>query len=198
MTAKQSSADRPEQTVDARTALIAADGFEEVEGLTVVDLLRRAKITCDIVALSDADWITGSHGIRIGTDRRFSETDFDSYDAVILPGGLRGTDALKADERVTALLQHMHSAGKLTAAICAAPTVLAKAGILEGRQATCYPGAETMLAGAAFRTDSVVRDGTIITSRGAGTTIPFALAIIAYLDSDEKAAEIARKIVYLI
>ena len=188
---------RDTEACTVKTALIAADGFEEVEGLTVVDLLRRAKITCDIVALSDADMITGSHGIRIGADRRFSETEFDSYDAVILPGGLKGTDALKADERVAALLQHMHAAGKLTAAICAAPTVLAKAGILNRRRATCYPGAEAKLTGAEFCTDSVVRDGTIITSRGAGTTIPFALAIIAYLDSEEKADEIARKIVYL-
>ena len=182
------------QTV--KTALIAADGFEEIEGLAVVDLLRRAGFTCDIVALSDAEIVTGSHDIRIGTDRRFSETDFSSYHPVILPGGLKGTDALKADERVLSLLQQMHAAGKLTAAVCAAPTVLAKAGLLEGRRATCHPGAETMLAGADFRTDDVVCDGTIITSRGAGTTIPFALAIITYLASEELAKEIARKIVY--
>ena len=182
------------QTV--KTALIAADGFEEIEGLTVVDLLRRAGFICDIVALSDAEVITGSHGIRIGADCCFSETDFSSYHAVILPGGLKGTDALKADERVLTLLQQMHAAGKLTAAICAAPTVLAKSGLLEGRRATCYPGVEHMLAGADASTDTVVCDGTIITSRGAGTTIPFALAIIAYLDSEEHAKEIARKIAY--
>jgi 4-methyl-5(b-hydroxyethyl)-thiazole monophosphate biosynthesis len=197
MTADQSTGIRAEQPVEVRAAIIAADGFEEVEGLTVVDLLRRAKITCDIVSLSDADIVTGSHGIRICIDRRFSETDFDSYDAVILPGGLRGTDALKADERVLALLQHMYATGKLTAAICAAPTVLAKAGLLNGRKATCYPSAESMLTDADFSTETVVCDGTIITSRGAGTTIPFALSIIAYLDSQAHADEIARKIVYL-
>ena len=197
MTANQSTGIQAEQAAEVRAAVIAADGFEEVEGLTVVDLLRRAKFTCDIVSLSDADVITGSHGIRVGADRHFSETDFDSYDAVILPGGLRGTDVLKADERVLALLQHMYAAGKLTAAICAAPTVLAKAGLLNGRRATCYPGKESMLDGADFSAETVVCDGTIITSRGAGTTIPFALSIIAYLDSAAHADEIARKIVYL-
>ena len=197
MRANQSTGIRAEQVAEVRAAVIAADGFEEVEGLTVVDLLRRAKFTCDIVSLSDADVITGSHGIRVGADRHFSETDFDSYDAVILPGGLRGTEALKADKRVLALLRHMFAAGKLTAAICAAPTVLAKAGLLNSRRATCYPGTESMLDSADFSAETVVCDGTIITSRGAGTTIPFALSIIAYLDSAAHADEIARKIVYL-
>ena len=179
-----------------RTFLIAADGFEEVEGLTVVDLLRRAGFVCDIVSLSDGETVTGSHGIRIGTDRRFSDILPDDYDAVILPGGFRGTEALKADGRVLSLLQQMHAAGKLTAAVCAAPTVLAEAGILKGLRATCYPGMEEKLNGALPCTDSVVRDGTVITSRGVGTSIAFALAVIAYLDSREHAEEIARRIVY--
>ena len=179
-----------------RTFLIAADGFEEVEGLTVVDLLRRAGFVCEIVSLSDGETVTGSHGIRIGADRFFSETVPEDYDAVILPGGLRGTEALKADRRVLSLLQRMHAAGKLTAAVCAAPTVLAEAGLLGGRRATCYPGMEEKLTGALPCTDSVVRDGTVITSRGAGTSIAFALSVIAYLDSGEHAEEIARRIVY--
>ena len=187
------------QTADittAKTALITADGFEEVEGLTVVDLLRRAGFRCDIVSLSDSDTVTGSHGIIIGADRHFSDTDFESYDAVILPGGLKGTDALRADERVLDLLRKIRKAGKLTAAVCAAPTVLGKAGLLEGRRATCYPGLEEGLTGAVPCTDSVVCDGTVITSRGLGTSIDFALAVITFLESAEKADEIARKIVY--
>lgn len=183
-------------TISVRTALIAADGFEEVEGLTVVDLLRRAQLSCDIVSLSDAPTICGSHNIRIAADRGFSETDFDAYDAVILPGGLKGTEALKNDERVLSLLQTMHAAGKLTAAVCAAPTVLGKAGLLKGCRATCYPGLEEGLTGALPSADSVVRDGTVITSRGVGTSIAFALAIIAYLNSEACADEIAHKIVF--
>ena len=179
-----------------KTALLAADGFEEVEGMTVADLLRRAGFQCDIVSVADAEVVTGSHGIRIGADLRFSDVDFARYDAVILPGGLKGTETLKADERVLNLLRHMSAAGKLTAAVCAATTVLAKAGLLEGKRATCYPGLEGDLAGAAACTESVVRDGTVITSRGLGTSIDFALAVIAYLDTQECSDAIARKIVY--
>lgn len=186
----------PPATSPIRTFLIAADGFEEVEGLTVVDLLRRAGFVCDIVSLSDGETVTGSHGIRIGADRLFSDIHPEDYDAMVLPGGLRGTEALKADGRVLSLLQCMHDAGKLTAAVCAAPTVLAEAGLLEGLRATCYPGMEENLTGALPCTDSVVRDGTVITSRGLGTSIAFALAVIACLDSREHAAEIARRIVY--
>ena len=131
-----------------KTAILFAQGFEEVEALTVVDLLRRAKIGCDIISLAGSDCVTGAHGIRIGADRSFSETDFSPYDAVILPGGMPGTTNLAADERVLALLRSFAAAGKLTGAICAAPTVLAKAGLLQGRKACCYPGMEDQLTGA--------------------------------------------------
>ena len=171
-----------------RTALLAADGFEEVEGLTVVDLLRRAGLTCDIIAVSDGEEITGSHGIRIGADH--------SFDAVIIPGGLRGTETLLADERVKALLQRFSLAGKLTAAVCAGPAVLAAAGILQGKKAVCYPGQEPRLTGAKICSDPVVQDGCVITSRGVGTSIPFALTIIAYLEDSKTAEQIAESIVF--
>ena len=179
-----------------RTALLAADGFEEVEGLTVVDLLRRAGLTCDIIAVSDGEEITGSHGIRIGADHSFADTDFDSFDAVIIPGGLRGTETLLADERVKALLQRFSLAGKLTAAVCAGPAVLAAAGILQGKKAVCYPGQEPRLTGAKICSDPVVQDGCVITSRGVGTSIPFALTIIAYLEDSKTAEQIAESIVF--
>ena len=178
-----------------RTALIAADGFEEVEGLTVVDLLRRADLVCDIVALSDRKKIIGSHDIRVSADKAFSSTDFSSYDAVILPGGLRGTKALLADNRVKELLQFFYREGRLTAAVCAAPSVLGAAGLLQGKKAVCYPGIEDRLIGAEVCFDPVMQDGTVITSRGLGTSIPFALQIIAYLEGRETADRIDRKIV---
>ena len=178
-----------------KTALLAVDGFEEVEGLTAVDLLRRAGIVCDIVSVSDSDVIVGSHGIRIGADVGFSEADFDGCDALLLPGG-RGTAALREDGRVLRLVQQFYGDGRLVAAICAAPTVLGRAGILSGKKATCYPGMEDQLTGAEVRTEKVVRDGNTITSRGLGTAVDFALAVIACLDSEEKAQAIAAKIVY--
>lgn len=179
-----------------KTAMLFADGFEEVEALTVVDLLRRADIVCDIVALSGAVTVTGSHGVVVGADKAFAETAFADYDALLLPGGQPGTNNLAADERVLALLREFRDAGKLTAAICAAPTVLSKAGLLHGKRATCYPGLEGKLTGATPASEPVVTDGTVITGRGVGTAIDFALALVTYLDSAERADALARAIVY--
>lgn len=179
-----------------KTAILFADGYEEVEALTVVDLLRRAKIGCEILSVADSGQVTGSHGISIGTDRNFSGTDFSQYDGVILPGGMPGTTNLAADERVLALLRSFAAAGKLTAAICAAPTVLAKAGLLEGKKAVCYPGMEEQLTGAKVSFDPVAVDGTVITSRGLGTAIPFALSIVQYFEGRERAEALASSVVY--
>ena len=179
-----------------KTAILFAEGYEEVEALTVVDLLRRAKIGCDIVAVDDGVEVTGSHGIRVGADKRLSELDIGEYDGLILPGGLRGVNNLAADERVLALLRDFAGAGKLTAAICAGPTVLAKAGLLEGKKATCYPGMEDQLTGAVACTEAVVEDGSIITSRGLGTAIPFALALVAYFCGEKQAQALAKSIVF--
>ena len=180
-----------------RTAVLFAEGLEEVEALTVVDLLRRAGIGCDIIALADADRITGSHGITVLADACFSRTDFDLYDGIILPGGMPGTRHLAGDEQVLELLRRFHAAGKLTAAICAAPTVLAKAGLLEGKKAVCYPGNEGKLTGALLLEDPVAEDGSIITSRGVGTAIPFSLALVRYLETDEAANALAKAIVFV-
>ena len=179
-----------------KTAILFANGYEEVEALTVVDLLRRAKIVCEILSVADSGHVTGSHGISIGADRNFSGTDFSQYDGVILPGGMPGTTNLAADERVLALLRSFAAAGKLTAAICAAPTVLAKAGLLDGKKAVCYPGMEEQLTGAKVSFDPVAVDGTVITSRGLGTAIPFALSIVQYFEGRERAEALASSVVY--
>ncbi len=179
-----------------KTAILFAHGYEEVEALTVVDLLRRAKIGWEILSVADCGQVTGSHGISIGADRNFSGTDFSQYDGVILPGGMPGTTNLAADERVLALLRSFAAAGKLTAAICAAPTVLAKAGLLEGKKAVCYPGMEEQLTGAKVSFDPVAVDGTVITSRGLGTAIPFALSIVQYFEGRERAEALASSVVY--
>lgn len=179
-----------------KTAMIFAEGFEEVEALTVVDLLRRAEIQCDIVSLSGSEDVTGSHGITVRADRSFAGTNFDGYDGVLLPGGQPGTTNLGNDERVLDLLRAFRDSGRLTAAICAAPTVLAGAGLLAGKRAVCYPGLEEKLTGAQAGTEPVAVDGSVITSRGVGTAIPFALALVAYLDSAERAETLAKSIVF--
>ncbi|MBE6910003.1 MAG: DJ-1/PfpI family protein [Ruminococcaceae bacterium] len=179
-----------------RTVMLFAEGFEEVEALTVVDLLRRAGIVCDMVAVADTDTVTGSHEISVRVQGSLDKVEMSGYDGILLPGGQPGTRNLAADARVIDALQKAHAAGKLTAAICAAPTVLAKAGLLEGRRAVCYPGLEDQLTGRTGGDGAVEVDGTFITSRGVGTAIPFALAIVAYFSGEEKAQELARAIVY--
>lgn len=179
-----------------KTAILFAEGYEEVEALTVVDLLRRAKLGCDIVALDESGAVTGSHGIRVTADKALSQLDMGEYDGLILPGGLRGVNNLAADSRVLSLLRDFAGAGKLIAAICAGPTVLAKAGLLAGKKATCYPGMEDQLTGAIPCTDPVVKDGNILTSRGVGTAIPFALALVAFFKGEAQAQTLAKSIVY--
>ena len=193
---KENSLIHREEKIMKRTAILFAEGYEEVEALTVVDLLRRAKIGCDIVAVKEVDEVTGSHGISVRADKTLSQLEVEQYDGLILPGGLRGVNNLAADERVLALLRDFAAAGKLTAAICAGPTVLAKAGLLEGRKACCYPGMEDQLTGAVASTESVVEDGSIITSRGLGTAIPFALALVAYFSGEAQAQTLAKSIVF--
>ena len=179
-----------------KTAMLFAEGFEETEALTVVDLLRRAEIGCDMIAVGDTETVTGSHGINVRMLGVLRSVDLDGYDALLLPGGEPGTRNLAADGRVLDALRRFHAAGKLTAAICAAPTVLAEAGLLNGRRAVCYPGLENRLTGSLGGDGPVEVDGTVITSRGVGTAIPFALAIVEYYLGAEKARELARVIVY--
>jgi 4-methyl-5(b-hydroxyethyl)-thiazole monophosphate biosynthesis len=169
-----------------RALVLLAEGFEETEAVAVIDLLRRAGIEVAAAGLTDRE-VTGSHGVTIRADASFDACMID-FDAIILPGGMPGAANLASSELLLEFIADMYHRDKLCAAICAAPQVLAKAGILAGKKVTCYPGVEEKLTGAKVSTDPVVRDGNIITSRGVGTAIPFALAIIAYL-MDQAAAD---------
>ncbi|HAN50927.1 MAG TPA: DJ-1 family protein [Lachnospiraceae bacterium] len=179
-----------------KIAICMADGVEEIEALTVVDLCRRAGMEIDMISTQNRGRAMGGHGIQFETDLNIKDTDFKEYDGIILPGGGKGTENLMNNMTVLNTVQNFFEAGKLCAAICAAPTVLGKAGILRGKKAICYPGLESQLLGAEVTVESVVRDGNVITSRGLGTAIDFALAIIAYYLGDEKAEEIATQVVY--
>ena len=180
----------------AKLMICMADGCEEVEALSVVDILRRARITIDMVSVNGGDSVTGSHGIVIGMDKKIEEADIDAYDGIILPGGMPGTNHLKAHQTVTDTVKKFYKENKLVSAICAAPTVLGYTGILEGKNATCYPGMEDGLTGASKKTDPVVRDGNIITSRGVGTAIPFGLEIVSYFTDEKTASQLAEQIVF--
>ncbi len=166
----------------SRVLMPLAEGFEEIEAVTVVDLLRRAGIEVHTAALARRE-VAGSHGITVVADIGLDDAVAADYDMIVLPGGMPGADHLKKDARVVALLQQFASSGRYTAAICAAPGVLAHAGLLEGRAATSYPGflKPDSAPGIRLREDAVVIDGKVVTSRGPGTAVPFALSLIELL-----------------
>lgn len=180
----------------SKLGIFMADGCEEIEGLTVVDLVRRAGIEIEMISVSGNDTVTGSHKIAFGTDVKKADADYASYDGIVLPGGMPGTTHLMEDETVNRVIKEFAQDGKLVAAICAAPSVLGNAGLLEGKSATCYPGVEGKLTGANFVTNSVAKDGNIITSRGLGTAIDFAAEIVAYLLDKDAAKSLKESIVY--
>jgi 4-methyl-5(b-hydroxyethyl)-thiazole monophosphate biosynthesis len=156
-----------------------ADGFEEIEALTPVDLLRRAGIAVETVSIMGRLNVTGTHGVEVIADILFEDTDYDGCEMIVLPGGSVGAENLSAHEGLTEKLFSFANRGKFIAAICASPAfILGRHGILKGRKATCYPGLEGEMEGAVPSEGSVVRDGKIITSRGPATAIDFALAII--------------------
>ncbi|MCG6969723.1 MAG: DJ-1/PfpI family protein [Gammaproteobacteria bacterium] len=168
-----------------------AQGCEELEAVTIIDLLRRAGIEVISASLSEGP-VTASRGTVLVADSTLHEALHREYDMVVLPGGLPGADHLDRDERIQHLLQSMAKANKFTAAICAAPKVLATAGLLEGKRATGFPGVleKLQLPATQLETSAVVRDGKIITSRGPGTAMDFALELIEVLAGKARRDEV--------
>lgn len=182
----------------AKVYVFFAEGFEEVEGLTTVDLLRRAGVEVVMTSIMGKAEVTGANGITIVTDKLFEEVNVSDADMLILPGGQPGTTNLSQYKPLTDILCAWHAEGKKMAAICAAPTVFGGLGLLDGKRATCYPGCEEGLGGADAVTDSVVTDGNITTSRGVGTAISFGLELISILVDQETADTLSKGIVYTI
>ena len=171
-----------------------ADGFEEVEGLTVVDLLRRAGIETDMVSIMGRKEITGARKIPVLADKLFEEQD--DPDVIVLPGGMPGTLHLKAHEGLADLIRKADKEGKLLAAICAAPTIYGEMGLLEGKNATCYPGMEDKLLGANWQEQPVVVDGNFVRRRGVVSAIAFPLTLVTFLKDEETAKSLANSLVY--
>lgn len=180
----------------SRLAIFMVDGFEEIEALTVVDLARRAGITVDVISVMEGKQVCGSHKIPVICDMHIAEMDKDSYDMVVLPGG-PGHKKLEACDELMAMVDDYHKAGKYVTAICAAPSILGRRGILRGKKACCFPSFEQYLEGADVSFDKVCVDGNVITSRGMGTAMDFAIAIVEALEGKEKALEKAKEIVYV-
>ena len=169
-----------------------APGFEEIEAVAIIDVLRRAQLDVTVAGLAPGV-VRGSHDIPITPDAELGQLDLARFTMVVLPGGMPGTRNLMRDERVLALVRDLHARGQRTAAICAAPLVLHAAGVLQGIPVTAHPSVHAELPGALLQPQArVVRSGPVITSRGAGTAIEFALALVAELRGAARAEEIAR------
>ncbi len=175
----------------AKVYLFLANGFEEIEGLTVVDVLRRGGVEVTTVSITGKKQIMGSHKIPVEADAVFEdEHDFMDADMIVLPGGLQGTNALMAHEGVRELLYYYRNEEKYVAAICAAPSVLGMNGLLHGKEATCYPGCEDKLLGAVKSSKPVVQDGKIVTAEGMGVSVEFALKLLELLQGVDTARKI--------
>jgi 4-methyl-5(b-hydroxyethyl)-thiazole monophosphate biosynthesis len=178
-----------------RVLVPLADGFEEIEAITIIDVLRRAGVEV-VVAGLEPRTIAGSHGIGVAPDAGLDEVDAATLDAIVLPGGMPGTTNLAEDSRVLELVRALAADGRRVGAICAAPTVLAAAGIEEGLELTSHPSVRDRLGSATvLDAPAVVRSGCVVTSQGAGTAMEFALALVEDLCGAEKAGELARAMV---
>lgn len=204
-----------------RLAVFFAEGYEEIEALTVVDICRRCGLEVDMVAVpsaasrdnaaapnvasqdnagapsaQDGRWVKSSHNVTVQMDKTFAEVDFDEYDMLVLPGGKLGTENLEAHEGLMAQVDAFYEGGKYVAAICAAPSILGHRGIIKGRKACCYPGFESQLEGADVTNGPVEISDKVVTARGMGASVDFALAIAGIFCGQDKADEMAKTICY--
>lgn len=175
--------------------LFLADGFEEIEALTPVDLLRRAGVVVITVSVMKGKTVLGSHGIPVSADALISDIS-EPAEMLILPGGMPGAEHLGNCKRLRELLIDADSRGAFIASICAAPSVVGKLGLLRGKRAICFPGFEKYLEGAKLSGDKVVRDGNYITGAGMGVSIEFSLALVEALKDKAAASELAERILF--
>ncbi len=178
-----------------KTALVLfADGSEELEAVTVINIMRRGGVNVTVAGLHGGV-LRGARGTMLQPDTTLDDALIHSYDMVVLPGGQPGANNLKADARVIKLVQQMAANGRYVSAICAAPAVLATAGLLEGKRATSFPGALDPFANVSRQTQAVVEDGKLITSRGPGTAMDFALTLLERLTGKAKRDEVEKALV---
>ena len=171
----------------AKVAVILANGFEEIEALTVVDVLRRANISCDMVGLEEQ--VTGSHDIQVTADRVF-DGDLSDYDLLVLPGGMPGSANLRDNQALISEIQAFNQEGKKISAICAAPIALHQAGVLKDKHFTCYDGVQEQITDGIYQKETVVVDGNLTTSRGPSTALAFAYELVEQLGGDAESLRV--------
>lgn len=174
-----------------KIAVHMADGFEEIEAISIIDVLRRAELDVVVASVTGRLEVTGAHQLKILADKLFEEVDYDDVFMIVLPGGMPGASNLDAHEGLKAQIVKFNNENRPLAAICAAPLVYGNLGILNGKQAVCYPGFEKFLKGAEVMNQPVAESGNVITGRGPGAAIQFALKLVEKLVSAEKAGLIA-------
>lgn len=180
----------------SKACIFFATGYEEIEALTVVDLLRRASVEAEMVSVTGERMVTSSHGVTVEMDKLFAEVDFETADMLVLPGGMPGTRNLEAFSPLMEQLDAFDKQEKYIAAICAAPSILGHRGMLKGKKACAFPEFESHLEGAEVTGNPAVKSGHIITGRGMGCAIDFGLAIVETLQGKAAAAALADKVVY--
>ena len=183
--------------MEAKVYQFMADGFEDVEALIPVDVLRRGGVDIKTVSIMGRLEVESAHGVTIKADMLFEDADLSDADLLMLPGGMPGASNLDAHEGLKAALLKQAEAGKKISAICAAPFVLGKLGILKGKRATCYPGFEQFLEGATYTASLFTIDGNIITGEGPAAAFPYAYSILALLTTEETATEVATGMRYV-
>lgn len=174
-----------------KAIVFLADGFEEIEAISIIDILRRASIDVTTVSINMVETVTGAHNITVIADTTIDRAIIDEVDAVILPGGMPGALNLENCEPVREILINLYKQGKLLGAICAAPMVLGGLGLLKGKDATCYPGFEEKLIGANITGQATSKSGNVITGKGPGFATEFALALVTEMRGEGVAEEVA-------
>lgn len=169
-----------------------AEGFEEIEAVTIIDVLRRAGIDVIIVSITGKHLVKGSHNIELKADLLFEEVDYTKGEMIILPGGMPGSKNLNEHEGLKSQIIEYKNNGKYLAAICAAPIVFGHLGVLKGKRAVCYPGYEAHLIGAKIQTVSYITDNKIITGRGVGTALKFSLEVVRILLGEELTVQLRK------
>lgn len=178
-----------------KMALFLAEGFEEIEAVAIVDVLRRGGVEVDMISVTASKQVAGAHQIVVLADCLFADANFSTYEMLLLPGGMPGTKNLKTHTALCKLLIEFHLKEKFLGAICAAPSILGELGILNGKQATCYPGFEKYLIGCTYVDQAVVRSDYILTGKGAGVAIQFGLEILRIFHDDEFVNELSVRMI---
>jgi len=176
--------------------LMLADGFEEVEALTVKDILVRGGAHCVLCSIDSIEFVKGCHGVNIKADASIDDIHIDDFEGIVMPGGMPGSENLRDSKKVIDLVREFNEHGKIVAAICAAPIVLDKADIIKGKNVTSYPGFENELKGCNYKKEAVVQDENLITSRGPATAMMFAYTILENLVGKEKTEEVKKGMLY--